>query len=85
MTLSPGGALPPRMKENMSTQIMFAHQDGVFVASPGVRSVVEAPRATAPTKRIGSAITGEDIPSLVTIVRAGLLALTTFGSVFGPI
>lgn len=73
----------------MSTQNMLAHHDGVFVNHPRVRSAAEAPIIAAPValppKRTGFAMTGEDISSLVTIVPVGLLALITFGSMFGPL
>lgn len=73
----------------MSTQIMFAHHDGVFVSRPRVQSEAKGPVAVAPmaspAKRAGFAITGEDISSLVTIVPVGILALLTFGSMLSPI
>lgn len=73
----------------MSTQIMFAHHDGVLVSRVCVQSEAKGPVAAvlmaSPAKRSGFAITGEDISSLVTIVPVGILALLTFGSMFGPI
>ncbi|WP_144036843.1 hypothetical protein [Sphingopyxis witflariensis] len=73
----------------MSTQIMFAHHDGVFVSRPRVRSEAKDPVAAAALaprpKRTSFAMTGEDISSLVTIVPVGILALITFGSLLSPI
>jgi hypothetical protein len=68
---------------------MFAHHDGVFVSRPRIlneaeTSVAAPPLASTP-KRIGFAMMGEDIPSLLTVVPVGLLALITFGSMLSPL
>jgi hypothetical protein len=76
-------------ESDMSTQIMLAHHDVVSINRLHVHSDTKSravvPLVTSRPKRSALAITGEDIPSLITFVPVGLLGLISLGSVLSAV